>query len=213
MNTAELIQQISAKDVNVENFVHMVVEDARTRDEIIHLMVTNPDIMVYYHCYYVVSKASLERPDLFYSYWPEIAALLDHKNSYNRDIAMTIIANLTRVDLEDRFDQIFTEYFAHIHDVRFMTGLCCVRNSLTILKNKPELRGQIIALLLDVDALCTYPDKQKELLKADILEVFDGIYHELNDRKDMDKFIKGCITSISPKTKSRAKELVVKYGL
>jgi hypothetical protein len=49
--------------------------------------------MVYYHCYYVVEKASQKRPELFYPYWDDIAALLVHKNSYHRDFALDILGN------------------------------------------------------------------------------------------------------------------------
>jgi hypothetical protein len=213
MNPTELIQEISVKDVDVDKFVQLAIREDPIRDEIIKQLITNPDIMVYYHCYYVVSQASQERPELFYKYWPEIAALLKHKNSYHRDIALTILANLTRVDQENLFSRIVHDYFEHIHDKKFMTGQCCVRNSIKILRHQPELQNQILAFLIDVDQQCTYPEKQKALLKADILEILDQVYDEVSDTKRIDEFIKANISSISPKTRSKAKELVRKYGL
>jgi hypothetical protein len=213
MDTTEFIQEISVKDVDVDKFVQMAIRDNQFRNEIIEQLLTNPDIMVYYHCYYVVSKASQERPELFYQYWHEIALLLKHKNSYHRDIALTIIANLTQVDRENLFSKIFHDYFEHINDNKFMTGKCCVQNSIKIFRQKPELHNQIIDLLLDVDNLWTYPEKQKELLKSDILELFDEVYIELSDKSGIDEFIRRGISSTSPKTRNKAKELVRKYGL
>jgi hypothetical protein len=213
MNTTELIHEISVKDIDVNRFVQLVIREERTRDEIIKHMMTNPDIMVYYHCYYVVSKASQERPELFYKDWNAIASLLKHKNSYHRDIALTIIANLTQVDRENFFSKIFHEYFEHINDKKFMTGKCCVQNSIKILRNKPELEDQIIAILVDVDHQCAYPEKQKELLKYDVLEILDEKYEEVRDKKGIDEFIKAGVSSISPKTRHKAKELAGKYGL
>lgn len=213
MNTTELIQEISVKDVDVDKFVQLAISEDHTRDEIIKQLVTNPNIMVYYHCYYVVSKASQERPELFYQYWPQIASLLTHKNSYHRDIALTIIANLTQVDQENLFSKIYDDYFEHINDNKFMTGQCCVQNSIKILRHKPELRNQITALLLTVDNQCTYTEKQKALLKSDVLEVLNEVYQEVSDKKGIDEFIKASVCSISPKTRRKAKELVEKYGL
>ena len=66
MDTAELLQAIAAKDVDVDRFVRLAICDAQIRDVIVHQMVTHPHILVYYHCYYIVDKASQERPDLFY---------------------------------------------------------------------------------------------------------------------------------------------------
>jgi hypothetical protein len=213
MNPTELIQEISAKDVNIDKFVELALSDGLIRHEIVCQLLSNPDIMVYYHCYYVVSKASQEKPELFYSYWHEIASLLKHKNSYHRDIALTILANLTKVDQENLFARIFQDYFEHINDQKFMTGQCCVKNSLQIIRNKPELQNQIIDLLLDVDQRCTYPDKQKELLKANVLEVLEETYREASDKKKLTEYANKAVNSISPKTRNKARELVRKYGL
>ncbi len=72
--------------------------------------------MVYYHCYYVISKASEEKPELFYDYWNEFVLLLDHQNSYHRDIGLTIIANLTKIDTDDKFSVIYEKYIEHFND-------------------------------------------------------------------------------------------------
>jgi hypothetical protein len=213
MNITEMIQEISAKDVDVEKFVQLAIREDHTRDDIINQLMTNPDIMVYYHCFYIVSKASQEKPELFYQYWPEIASLLEHKNSYHRDIALTILANLTEVDQNNLFSEIFHDYFEHINDKKFMTGKCCVQNSIKILRSKHELNQKIIALLLEIDKLCAYTVKQKELLKCDVLEILDEVYEEAIDKKGVDKFIKAGVSSISPKTRRKAKELAGKYGL
>jgi hypothetical protein len=213
MDTDELIQAISKKDVEVDEFVQLAISDVHARDEIINQMLTNPDIMVYYHCYYVVSKASEDKPELFLRYWDEMASLLDHKNFYHRDFALTMIANLTRVDHDNLFAKIFESYLAHINDIKFMTGKCCIQNSLKIITNKPELKDQIITRLLDVDNQCTYPDKQRELLNFDILEILDEVYTEDNLLSGMDEFIRACANSISPKTRRKARDLALKHGL
>jgi hypothetical protein len=213
MDTEELVQAIASEDVNVDRFVRLAISDAQIRDAIMHQMVTHPHIMVYYHCYYVADKASQERPDLFYPYWFTVAPLLQHANSYHRDIALTIIANLTQVDHSDLFPELYDDYFEHINDVKFMTGQCCVQNSVKVLRNKPALRSQITTLLLDLDNWCTYPEKQKALLKCDVLEVLDGVYGEICAETGVEEFVRAGVTSISPKTRRKAKELVRKYGL
>ena len=109
-------------------------------------MLTNSAIMVYYHCFYIVEKASQERPKLLYSFWGEIAKLLQHENSYHRDFALDIIGNLTIVDLENRFLEIRDEYFSIINDEKFMTGIYCVKNLLKIYQNKPDQRERIIEI-------------------------------------------------------------------
>lgn len=119
------------------------------RDFIIDQMLNNPKIMVYYHSYYILSHASEINPEQFYEYWDDFVSLLDHKNSYHRDCGLTLIANLTEVDIENRFLSIFDDYFKHINDAKFMAADCCVGNTVRILANKEELRDNIIKILLN----------------------------------------------------------------
>ena len=213
MNSTEMFEQIAKKDFDVDAFVQLAIKNERARSDIVRQMFTNSAIMVYYHCYYVVEKASRERPDLFYSYWSEFADLLHYTNSYHRNFALEIIGNLTRVDQENRFAEIKDEYFCIVNDEKFMTGNCCVKNLLKIYRHKPEHHEQIIEILLDIDNRCDYTEKQKGLLKADVLDIFDEIYGDNLERNRIDEFIRAESNCISPKTRKKAKELVKKYSL
>jgi hypothetical protein len=213
MKIDELIPLISKPEIDIEEFVRLSIDEPSTRDEIIHQMLINPDIMVYYHCFYVVTRASQDRPDLFYPYWEALVPLLKHKNSYHRDIALTILANLTAIDDEDRFTGVFADYFEHIKDPKFMTARCCIQNSLKIIRYKPKQSDRIIEFLLDIDQRCHYPEKQKALLKCDVLEVLSEVYQDVADKPEIAAFIKAQVVSLSPKTKKKAKELIRELAL
>ncbi|HWQ45988.1 MAG TPA: hypothetical protein VN376_03930, partial [Longilinea sp.] len=177
MNT--IAQEISHPDFDLNGFVDTAIQDKQTRDEIIRQMVTNQDIMVYYHCYYVIAQASADRPDMFYAYWPEMAALLDHHNSYHRNIGLEVIANLTRVDEKDLFSGTFARYFQRIGDEKLLTCQYCIRGSQKILKHKPHLKDQILPILLDLDNRTRFEKKKKDYLKGDVLDILaDNINDE-----------------------------------
>ncbi len=211
MNTTEMIEKIAEKDFDVNEFVQIAIHEKDMRNEIVYQMLTNSDIMVYYHCYYVADKASQKHPELFYPYWGKLAHLLHHENSYHRDFALEIIGNLTKVDHEDRFVEIADVYFGLIHDEKFMTGNCCVKNMLKIYRHKPQQR--IMDALLDIEHYCDYTAKQKAVLKADVLEIFDEVVEDTSRRDEIYQFIQAQVHSISPKTRKKAKELVRKYSL
>jgi hypothetical protein len=213
MDTSEIIIQIAEKDFDLDAFVHLAILNESARKEIIRQMFTNPAIMVYYHCYYIVEKASRKSPKLFYPYWSQIAALLHHENSYHRDFALEIIANLTAIDAPDQFSQIKSEYFSHIRDPKFMTGNCCVKNLQKIFQHKPALREEICEMLLTIDTRTAYTEKQKSLLKADVLRILDEIYADSFHPNKINDFIKTEVSSISPKTRKLARELLKKYSL
>lgn len=213
MDTQELIEKISKKDFDVDWFVQLAINDIDARNEIVRQMLTNSAIMVYYHCYYVVEKASRNQPELFYPYWHEISELIHHENSYHRDFALEIIGNLAKIDFENRFAEIEDDYFSIIDDEKFMTGNCCVKNLSKIYRYKSEQRERIIETLLDIDNRCEYTMKQKGVLKADVLEIFDEVYEEVAERENIDGFIRAEVNSVSPKTRKKAKELIKKYSI
>lgn len=213
MDSAELIQSISVQNVDVAHFARLAIADEAARAEIVRQMVTHSYIMVYFNCYLVVSQASRERPDLFYPYWRQIAPLLHHKNSYHRDAAITILANLTRADHEDLFAPLFEAYFVHLNDAKFMTGRYCVQSSGEIIRNRPEWRDRILAMLLHLDHLCAYTPKQIALLHSDVLDILEENFAALQDQEPVKAFMIDCLASLSPKTRVRAKELVRKYGI
>lgn len=213
MNSTFMIDKIAKKDFNLNDFVRLAINDPHARGEIVQQMLTNPAIMVYYHCFYVVENASREEPALFYPYWDVITELLHHKNSYHRDFALEILSNLAKVDHEDRFSEIEKDYFDRINDEKFMTGNCCLKNMLKIYRHKPEYREEIIDILLDIDHRCDYTEKQKGLLKADILEIFEQVYDGIPRRDEIESFIKAEVNSISLKSRKKAKALIKKYNL
>jgi hypothetical protein len=213
MNDSELMKKIAEKDFDVDEFVELTITNEKARDEIVYQMISNSKIMTYYHCYYIVEKATRKHPELFYQYWHDIADLIHHTNSYHRDFGLDIIGNLIKVDKENRFIEIEDDYFTAINDEKFMTGNCCVKNMLKIFLYKVDLRKRVVEILLDIDNHCDYTEKQKAVLKSDVLEVFDEVYGDAAKQDEINEFIRAEINSISPKTRKKARELIQKYIL
>ena len=213
MDNNELTAKIAVKDFDLDAFVQLAIEDEGVRGELVRQMIANADIMVYYHCYEVLSKASQAEPHLFYPYWPDIAPLLDHPNSYHRDFALTILANLTKVDQQDLFASLADQYIAHINDAKFCTGQYCVRNCQKIITHKPELTNFFLDHLLDLDTYCDYPAKQKDLLKYDVLAILEQVYDQSPRRDQFNAFIRTASTAVSPKTRKKAKELMTEFSI
>jgi hypothetical protein len=94
-----------------------------------------------------------------------------------------------------------------------MTARQCVQNTAKILANKKELTDNIIDILLGMDGRCDFAEKQKALLKSDIIEVFDEFYEQINNKKGLNRFVKNELDSISPKTRKKAKEFIRTYNL
>ncbi|MCO5381522.1 MAG: hypothetical protein NHB15_04965 [Methanosarcina barkeri] len=211
METKEIIRDIADKNFDKFKYVEQIQFDEELRDLIIDQMISNKNIMVYYHCYDIVSEASCSRPELFYKYWNTCRSLLNYENSYHRDIGLTLIANLSKSDENNLIIEVIDEYLEHAHDSKFMTSRCCIKNSSKILLNKPELMKKIIVHFINLADSCNYPIKQKELLISDIIEAFDTIYDKYDNKAELMNFVRDKTTSVSPKTRKAAKEFILKH--
>jgi hypothetical protein len=210
MDYDKLIENISDKNVDVDYYVDLVLKDEDIKREVVKQLLNNNKIMVYYHCYYIISKSSELKPEYFYEYWNDFVLLLKHKNSYHRSIALTIIGNLIKVDKENYFEKIFDDYTSLFNDEKFMTAHCFVENCSKIINNCKQFSEELIDILLDVDKKCDYPDKQRGLLKAAIIQCFEDSYNFIEDKEKIHFFVKNQINSVSPKTRKKAKEFLKK---
>jgi len=64
-----------------------------------------------YNCFKVLFQVSVSHPAELYPEWDYFLNLLGSSNAYHRMSAIHILSNLTSVDAEKRFDQIFDQYF------------------------------------------------------------------------------------------------------
>ena len=82
---------------------------------------------------------SEKHPDKLYPYMDRFIALLDSKHRILTWNAMAIIANLTAVDVDRKFDAIFDKYYSYLGNEYMVTVANVVANSAKIASNKPYL--------------------------------------------------------------------------
>jgi hypothetical protein len=208
-----VIIAISQEQFDLDHFCQLVLDQTGVRDEIIRQMCTNPDIMVYYHCFYVVEKACDLNPELFYPDLDIFSALLKHTNSYRRDFGLILIAKLARVDVQDRIKAVLPEYLQLTRDRKFMTARCCLKSCLNIINEKPEFRGEIISTILENDKNNPYSASQKALMRFDVLEIIQVACESNLPDSRMKEYIFDSLKSTSPTTRKKAKELAGSLGL
>jgi hypothetical protein len=209
----KFIAEISKKDINVEKYAQIILNDTILMNLVIKNLISNLDIMVYYHCYLIIAFISKEKPKTIYKYWDILLPLFRSNNSYHRNYGLEIFANLTTADKENKFDLLFKEYFSHLNHQKFLTIRYCIMNSIKIINNKKHLILDIIDLLLKALDKKELKMKQRNLLKSDILEILDKIMEELKEDKHVNKFLKTDSPSDSPKIKKMLKDIIKKYNL
>lgn len=128
--------------------------------------------------------------------------MLYSPNNYHKFIAIYILASLTSVDKDNKFEEIFDDYYGILAGDKAMTASHVALNSSVIVKNKPELESLIIDILMSIDDI--HQGKQKELIKAYAIEALLKIHPEVEDPEKIEDFVRTQLGSKSPKTRNMA---------
>ena len=123
--------------------------------------------------------------------------------------SVELIANLAKVDKDNKFDEIFTKYYGMLGDKGTILTAYVAVNSGKIARAKPHLREKITDLLLDIDRV--YRGKQVELIKGSIVEAFSEYFEESENKERIKEFVGSQLYSGSPKSKKLAKAFLEKW--
>ena len=186
------------------------INDPKLLSELLEgILSKNDDVR--YPSFKTLFKISKDNPGVLYPKWDFFVKLISSYNSYQKLIGLRLIANLTKVDSENKFEKIFDKYYRILNEHRTMTAGHIASNSGKIAKAKPNLQLKITEKLLNIDNIHT--GKQKELIKSYAIEALDEYYEEVKDKKKINNFIKKQLDSESPKTRKKAKEFLEKWNV
>lgn len=153
---------------------------------------------------------SEEHPELLYPKWDHFVDLLRSDNNYHKYQAIYILANLTRVDTQNRFESLFDTYYDLLDGKSVMTAAHLAGNSGKIARAKPQLESRITDKLLSIDETGHKPQR-KDLIKGYAIEAFSE-YFELSENKPkIVEFVEKQLESESPRTAKLAKEFLKRW--
>ena len=189
------------KDVDIKELAQKALTDNVLIHELLNGIVSK-DNTTRSNSFNVLQIVSAEKPEILYPQWDYFHKMLISKNNYHRYIAIYILADLTRVDNENKFEDIFEDYYGILAGDKIMTASHVALNSSKIVLNKPELQSKILDRLLDIDNI--HQGRQNELLKSYVIEALRKMYPEIKDKERVAKFIEDQMDSSSPKTRDLA---------
>jgi hypothetical protein len=202
-----VLSDLGKKSVGVESLAKKALKDKEVLSELLQGILSKKDV-IRSNSFRVLLLISEEHPEALFPKWDFFEDLLDGDNNYLKYIAIYLIANLTRVDTEDKFERIFDRYYSILDDERTMTAAHLAANSGKIAKAKPKLRSKITNSLLNIDR--THRGKQKELIKGYAIEAFDEYFAEIKDKEKILQFVNNQLESKSPRTRKKAREFLKK---
>ena len=195
-------------EIQSEKIVQKVNEDKTLVSEVLRGIISKNESIRYPNAI-ALEKLSKSNPLLFYPEWNYFVDLLKSTNAFHRSIAVKTLSNLTATDDQNKFEQIFEDFFHLLDDSKVMVSRALVLNSGIIIKSKPSLISKIINLLLNIDET-HHPSGRKDLIKGDIIEILGEYLEEISDKKRFIDFVKEQLKSSSPSTVKKAKVFLSK---
>lgn len=187
-----LLQKLGSKEITKAELFHKVEQDFSLLPELLE-GTSSPKAAVRYSCGKVLMDLSEKYPDRLYPYMDNFIGLLDSKHRILTWNAMAIIANLTKVDKDRKFDAIFDKYYSYLSNEYMVTVANVVGNSAKIASAKPYLAQKIAAELLKVQDLKVTPHLTGEcklVIAEQAIKTFNTLINCNQNKKALIDFAK-----------------------
>ena len=210
-----LAQALVDKSLTKEQLLHMVRQDF----SLIPLLLSGVDsskAAVRYGCAKILMDLSEEHPEKLYPNMESFIDLLDSKYRILTWNALAIIANLTRVDTDNKFDVIFCKYYSFLDNDYMVTVANVVGNSGKIANAKPYLIPKITEELLKVQDISTSPHLTKEckrVIAQQAIKSFDLFFDRVNQKERVALLVEACLDSPREKLRTTAENFIEKWSL
>ena len=205
-----MLPEMNNKDADIETVAEKALADSELLSEILDGL-TSKEETLRYNCHKALMHISETNGEMLYPEWDYFVELLGSDNSYRKMSASQIIANLTKVDTENRFEEIIDKYYGLLDDKSMVVAVYVAASSGCIVRAKPQLEKAITNRLLDIDRT-HHPEGRKPLIKAGAIEAFDKYFPEAADKERIIAFVKEQQNCDSPKTRKLAQDFLRKWN-
>jgi hypothetical protein len=187
---ADILQKIGSKLITKKQLIKMAEADFSLIPQIIQ-GTSSPNATVRYGCGGALMELSCEHPDQLYPYIDNFFALLNSKYRILTWNALAVIANLTAVDNNCKFDANFDKYYSFLDNNHMVTVANVVGNSAKIASNKPYLVERILSELLKVEHLKVAPHLTEEcklVIAQHAIKTFNTLINYTQNKKALIAF-------------------------
>jgi hypothetical protein len=205
-NKDEMLNNLKKKKIDIEGIANKALKDKKLLAELLENLWSKNET-IRHNSHKVLLFLSQEHSTALYPKWDYLTKFLDSDNTYHKLSAIHLLANLTKVDKDGKFEKIFNKFYGLLDDKSFITAVYVAGASGQIVKAKPKLQTRITNRLLSIDKT-HHEQERKDLVKASIIEAFQEYFDQARNKKRILEFVKKQLNCKSPKTKKTAKEFL-----
>lgn len=193
---------------NLKKVYDLAISDRNFFEELMDGL-TSPNEIYRHNCFKVIQTMSREVPLKLYSEWEYFHELINTSNAFYQMIGVKILANLTVVDSDEKFDEMLDEYFMLLDSRSLITARYVAGAAGIIVQAKPELQSRITEWLLKSGKT---HHKNKGLVVHDAIESIDSYFDLIINKEKIISFVKTFLNSDSPKLANLAAEFLEKHS-
>jgi hypothetical protein len=208
------LQKLADKSMTKEELLEKVKLDLNLLPVILK-GVSSSKATVRYGCAKISMDLSEEHPQQLYPYMDFFINLLDSKYRILTWNAMAVIANLTKIDKDRKFDAVFNKYYSFLNDDYMVTVANLVGNSGKIAIAKPYLIEKITAELLKVEDISTTPhltEECKRVIAEKAIKSFYMFFDGVDQKNKVIAFVKKQLKSSRKSLHDEAENFLKKYS-
>ena len=186
-----LLEKLADKSLTAKELFRMVEQDFSLLPEIF-IGVSSSKASIRYGCAKILMDLSETHPEKLYPHMDFFISLLDSKYRILTWNAMAIIANLTRVGKDKKFDAVFDKYYSFLNDEYMVTVASVVGHSGKIASAKPYLADKITDRLLKIDDLLTTPhltEECKRVIAEKTIDTFGMFFDKIKQKRRVISFV------------------------
>jgi hypothetical protein len=209
----ELLKKLAAKTLTKDELRRKVEHDFSLLPTLLTGL-SSPKAAIRYGCAKILMDLSAEYPEKLYPYMDTFVGLLDSKYRILTWNAMAIIANLAKVDKEQKFDAAFDRYYGFLNDEYMVTVANVVGNSGKIALAKPYLVPRITEKLLTVEHLAVTPhltEECKRVIAEKAIGAFDLFFDKVTQKGKVFAFVEKQLNSSRLPLRIQAESFLKKW--
>jgi hypothetical protein len=212
MDDKPLLEDLRKKEDNAIRLARLVDDDKSLLPVIMEGM-SSREANVKYKCIKILTVISEKNPGVLYSHFDLFDQLLDSDNNILKWNAIDIIANLTAVDFDNKFEAIYNRYYGLINEGSLITAAHVVESSGTIVNAKPALRERITGELLKTETISLPTEECRNIVKGKAIETFGRYFSQVENKEIVVTFVRNQLTNSRNATKKKAEIFLKKVAL
>lgn len=199
-----MIDDLDKKYINFGFYTNQLVKDKNLISEYINGL-TSKNLTFLENCFNALRIISEKNPDFLYSLWDFFINHIKSNDSYHKTARIIIISNLTSFDKKKRFESIFDKFHDNLKCEKTIVIIYLIKQPRKIVNSKLNLKEKITIILLNINSI--HPERQLELLKSTVIELFSQYYSKIKNKEDIINFVEKQLNSNSLKDKKNCKRI------